>query len=299
MSKPGFFFYLILLLLALGSFFAWYFFNSNSPYHERTTYLFWFPEVGSLRSGDPVTLNGPEVGKVGQLRLHNDGVLVQVAILATYEISADARVIVQNTGLMGERCVAIYQGRSAENLTPGIIRSGSFDAGATKMVIQVGELLGSLDTLLEQFRTTAHDLFLDGETLRKFGKLGRSLAQLGRNAELIYGDSRSALQGIRMESMQLADSVEQVGQRLLGVWSEISANLGALETSSDTLNHTFRELKNAIDATLLAFKGDQGSLGLILRDPEFLEIVSNITQNGEDILAVMRKRGLRMNIDIF
>ena len=73
-----------------------------------------FDDVGSLSAGDRVTVSGVHKGKVDNLRLTNDGVLVELLVYQDVELRQDAQFVIKNLGVMGERFIAITPGRAIE-----------------------------------------------------------------------------------------------------------------------------------------------------------------------------------------
>ena len=72
-----------------------------------------FSSVGGLGSGDPVHVRGIPMGKVKEIELTHEGVIVRGEIHGRVVIHEDATFQLSSVGLMGERIVALNPGTGA------------------------------------------------------------------------------------------------------------------------------------------------------------------------------------------
>ena len=70
----------------------------------------YFSQISNLTKGDPVRINGVKQGKVVDIRLQENHVLVTMEINKEVVITEGSRITIQNIGLMGERMVGIQLG---------------------------------------------------------------------------------------------------------------------------------------------------------------------------------------------
>ncbi|MHB8882798.1 MAG: outer membrane lipid asymmetry maintenance protein MlaD [Thermodesulfovibrionales bacterium] len=80
-----------------------------------------FGSVSGLRVGNPVEIDGIEVGRVDQMRIdqENQIALVTLKIRKDIKVYDDASASIRTAGLIGDKFVKIEPGGSGELLKPG------------------------------------------------------------------------------------------------------------------------------------------------------------------------------------
>ena len=96
-------FALLLLVLAIIVVALWLGLHPKSPLRSFREYTVAFPEVGTLKPGSPVQIQGLKRGFVSSTVLTDDAVLVRVKVESAVEIPKDSRFRVINAGLLGQR----------------------------------------------------------------------------------------------------------------------------------------------------------------------------------------------------
>jgi phospholipid/cholesterol/gamma-HCH transport system substrate-binding protein len=146
-----------------------------------------FDEVGSLAEGDPVMVAGIRKGKVSDLKLVEGGVEATLIISNDVKLKKDAVITVKNIGLMGERFIAIRQGKSDQPLNITKPFRGTYDTGIPEVMGMMGEMVTELRNLVFALKkSVASDANLNklSETIGNFEKLSASLADyVGKNKE--------------------------------------------------------------------------------------------------------------------
>ena len=132
----------ILLLL-----FGIYFLKQTVPGRRTDTYYARFSQVSNLDIGDPVKVNGVNVGKVKAIELEGSGVKVTFEMRRGVFLNRDADLRIQNIGLMGERQIGIRLGQSSEAVLPGALLEGTLDAGIAEAMGVAGEVFIEADSL--------------------------------------------------------------------------------------------------------------------------------------------------------
>ena len=112
-----------------------------------------FSDVGGLAEDDPVTVNGVKKGSVKGIALVPGGrVVVDFILGKDVRLTTSDRVFVRNVGLMGEKFIAVAPapgGRALDAERDTIV--GTYESGIPEVVSQMGDALGSLERLSDQF----------------------------------------------------------------------------------------------------------------------------------------------------
>ena len=97
---------LIFLLLL----FFIYYFSVNYVKQDKIFFTSYFNYTEGLEIGSDVVLAGIDVGKVTDLELQDDGVLVSGSINNEYSIPSDSILIIRSNGIFGKKSLLIEPG---------------------------------------------------------------------------------------------------------------------------------------------------------------------------------------------
>jgi len=127
-----------------------------------------FAESGGIFTGAEVTYRGLPVGRVGDLHLERDGVLVDLDLTKGTRVPADVKAVVANRSAIGEQYVDL---QPRTNDAPYLKNRSRIDRKDTELPITTTELLVNLDQLVnsvdrDDLRVTVKEL---GTALRGKG----------------------------------------------------------------------------------------------------------------------------------
>jgi hypothetical protein len=106
---------------------------------KRRVYNVRFSDVGGLATGDPVSVNGVSMGKVQDITLRPGGVNVKFAIDRGVRITRNSNVNVRNTGLMGEKFIAVDLAMNAGLWRHPRHHPGYYETGVPEVISQMGD----------------------------------------------------------------------------------------------------------------------------------------------------------------
>ncbi len=139
-----------------------------------------FSSVGGLGSGDPVHVRGIPMGKVKEIELTPEGVIVRCEIDGRVVIHEDATFQLSSVGLMGERIVALNPGTGAAVQDPSArIFEGLYEVSMAEMSGQLsslGERFTDLMTRLEAILQDIEDKGGAGSAIQEATRAARNLA---------------------------------------------------------------------------------------------------------------------------
>ena len=97
-------------LIFLALLFFINYFSSNFLKQDKIFFTSYFNYVEGLEIGSDVVLAGIDVGKVNDLELQDDGVLVSGFINNDYAIPSDSILIIRSNGIFGKKSLLIEPG---------------------------------------------------------------------------------------------------------------------------------------------------------------------------------------------
>lgn len=245
---------------------------------QRYDYTMISPDVGYLRPGDPVLVDGMPSGKVQSIeRLANaqtvdvgDGeterCTVRIGVRMDVDLAAslytDADVVIEDRGVLGGRLIRIVEGTSGRPRDP----EAPLVALSTPPVVQaLGEIVGNssedIRATFANFRSMSEDL-AEGR-----GTLGRLIGD-----DELYGE----IEGI---ASSLGDGAERFADLTASFDGENEGTLGKLINDPalyDTALATFEDIRSFTGNG----EGEPGTLGKLIEDPALydtaLEVFTDI-----------------------
>ncbi|UMP02474.1 MCE family protein [Amycolatopsis sp. EV170708-02-1] len=243
-----------------------------------TTYSAEFSDAGGLRADNDVRIAGVKVGKVSEIDLEGDRVLVSFRVKDAWVGDATSASI-QIKNVLGQKYLALDP-RGEAILDPGDpiplrrttapydVLEAFRDLSKTVDAIDVGQLAKSFDTISATFADTPADVrsALDGIT-----KLSGTIASRDRQLRTLVANTRQV-------SQTLADR-DTEAQRLI---QDGNALLRAISTRQQAIKELLdgsKRLATALDGIIA---DNDGQLGPVL---EQLDRLTSMLQRNQDSLA--------------
>lgn len=257
-----------------------------------------FDDVGTMALGDKVTVSGIHKGKVDEMKLVQEGVEVELRVGSDVVLRRDARIVLKNFGVMGERFVAISPGKDSVLLDITQTIKGEYDTGLPEvlgmmgeMVVELRELVGSLkktvvsDSSLDKFANTINNLESVSKSLSSYVK--RSEGKLDETADNFLKASRQLNRTLSSNS-ERADSISTRFDR-------VSVQLEKFVGQLDTLSSAAREFAESLN-------NPDGSLKLLMDDRRLYDDLRKTADNIDDLITDIKsnpKKYLTVRVSVF
>ncbi|MCL2282447.1 MAG: MlaD family protein [Fibromonadales bacterium] len=294
-------FYTIVFLCALSLVGVWFFFHPNSPWHLRYHYKVAFEEIGDLKVGDIVKVNGLSKGYVKSFELTDSCVWADIAVLAEVKFPIDSRMRVANAGLMGERIIEITLGNSNRYYAAGDHIMGFFDMGSTNIGNLALDILDKAGGMVDILAEVADTLFSD-DKIKEYKKLGQKATHLGNKASRLVNSAENSI-------IASVDSLVMAKDRVAGIIDDMEANFDSLVKNMDEMEAKFANLEKSLEdvksrVSSIAEKLESGSntISLALDEKHNGELriqMKKIAEDAEKLMERIKSRGLDLNVDIF
>ncbi len=280
---------IVLLILGVN------FLKGKSVFGKKTFYIAAFQDIQGLAKGNPVVINGKEVGAVYSTDGGKDmrRIAVTLNMKEDVNIPQDAYAVITKS-LLGIVQLEVKLGNSAVYKQSGdsiaTIAAGDFLGDAMKkldpVLYQVTLAVKTLDTLLG----TVNSVFDPGTKNNIKGmmdNLNRTTASLAFSSASLQtmltsqtGSIAKTLDNVSSFTGALKDNNEKLTQTMSNVQvaTEKFAKLDVAQTLT-SLNGTITALKNMVDKA----NGDKGSLGLLMNDTKLYNNL-NATSNKINLL---------------
>ena len=257
-----------------------------------------FTEVGSLAKGDPVMVSGIRKGKVRDLDLAEEGVLVELLLSNDVILKEDATITIKNIGLMGERFVAVNPGKSAVNqdLTRAII--GSYDTGIPEVMGMMGEMIDELRQLVHSFKTSIGS----DSNLSKFTSAVTNFEELSRSLNDYVKRNDNKLDQAAENFLKASSELRKLSVNNSG---RVDSMLVRLDQSGQKLDLLVDDLVDvASTARQFATKLDSGNgtLQMLVEDRRLYDDLRRTANNIDDLVSDIRanpKKYIGLSVRIF
>lgn len=257
-----------------------------------------FPDVGTLRTGDPLAVSGVAMGKVKVINLVSGKVVVTCSIDETVFLGEDATFTVKNVGLMGERFVAVYAGISSVPLDTGIVHDGRYDTGIPEVMGMMGDMVSEVRELVRLIGSTV----ASPSTLNDFQETVSQLHDLSVSLNGLVDESKEdyirSLRAIERASTSIDEFVRSSGptaDSAIKSFASASAKLDMLTDDLDTLSSSLQTFIDKLNS-------EEGSLGLLASDQTLYQDVKKAVREVDKLVTDIRanpKKYLKMEFRLF
>ncbi|MFH1219636.1 MAG: MlaD family protein [Candidatus Eisenbacteria bacterium] len=283
--KVGIAVILALVILVLGI--AWI--GEVRVNRRWATYVVYFGEVGGLNPGDPVTVSGLDMGKVGLITLESGRVRAELLVDDKVTLRKDGSVEVRSIGLMGEKYVYITPGVAGEVIAPGSTIEGEYKAGITDLSISVEDVLGEIKSLSQALRklvSSEEGGYTLGESLARLNQLSTEMVTILRENR---DDLRGTAKSMRSASENLSDILGGKKQDLTATverMARVSARLDSLTLSLMSLSASIER--------------GEGTLGMLIKERKLHDQIETTVKNLDDLIKDIKAHPERyVKIGIF
>jgi phospholipid/cholesterol/gamma-HCH transport system substrate-binding protein len=252
-----------------------------------------FPNVGGIVREANVMYAGLPVGKVRDIKLTETGALrvrVTLAIYEGYTIRRDAKFVINQSGLLGDRYVdVIPQSGTAAIIKPGDEIEGTSSVDLTEAIRDVVDVLhqtaGTIAHVDELIRRTdaaikrIDELVLTTQSLTHVSSSLANIDATTSNAvdmtaslRSVVDDSRQSISNTLSEFSLAAGDVRDASKRVQGLVANNQDELSA--TASNLAASTAR-----LSAILENLQKGEGTAGKVLTDPTLHNELVKLVQN--------------------
>jgi len=248
-----------------------------------------FPNVGILNVGDPVTVSGVEKGKVKTIELTSGEVLVTFALATEVKLKEDAKFVIANVGLMGERLVDVKAGYSDKPLDLTLTHKGSFDPGIPEVMAMTGDLVTEVRTLVTSLQDAVGSQ--DGKSsLQKSIKNMEEVSQrLAKFFDNNTGKMDQAVEEFVYSTSQLKDFMQNNKDKLentIDKWNRLTTTL-------EDISESMKKLSDKIN-------DGEGSLGQLVNDSTLYADLKKTIKNADDLITDIKKNPKKyLKLEIF
>jgi phospholipid/cholesterol/gamma-HCH transport system substrate-binding protein len=249
--------------------------------------------AGGVRSGDPVQMQGVNIGRVNGFEMVGLGLIyITLEIEGEWEIPRGSRTEMGEAGLFGGRTMTIVRGDSNEYLAEGdTIPGEGAEAGLMGAVGELSEQAGSV--------LTAIDSLLNEETVGSVQETVRDLDELIVGLSEVTREQRATLARLTSSLARSAEGLESAaaaGPEVARAVARADSAMAMLAAASENLDAVSTSLRTV----LARIEAGEGTLGRLSTDEALYNNLTSATASLDSLLADLRANpGRYINISIF
>jgi len=258
--KVGFFIVIVLFLFVFGQLWLLRFNVGKGGY----TLSIFYDDVSGLKTGDPVRVYGIKKGKVLDMKMQEDGVLVKVWIEESVVLKEDARASIQDVAMIsGTKTIVVDPGTSDKLLDTSKTLQGAANKGLS--TVEIGGITEQIEDLMRILRDA-----MGGEE-GTFVTLGSTL----REIEIILKENRKELE------TAIASG---------------SKDLEKAQVLIDDMDSSIKEL----DLALKQINSKKGTMGKLIYDEKLYDNLTGAAASLDSLLVDFRKNpGKYVKVSVF
>ena len=290
---------LVIVVAVVILIFGIFFLNDKDPRETFLTYYLRFSQVSTLAQDDAVKVNGVKLGKVNNIALHKNGVLVKVSVRNDVKIPVDSDIRVQNIGLLGERQIGMLLGDSTRYYSGGDTINGFFDAGIAEVMGMAGEVLDSAKIIMNIAHSMLDSTVATQDFRDRFKRILAKAEDLEDQASNLIQKADPALQG------SLA-GLSAATRKMNEILDENKEPLKSLVTDANGLlgntNLLLGEADSAVQRVLTLtskLESKNNTLGILLNDRKLHDDLSTTIHSADSLFRIIIRDGLDVNISFF
>lgn len=253
-------------------------------------------DAGGVRRGDPVQMRGVIIGRVQSFNmLEEDGLVrINLELEQRWDVPLGSTVEVGDPSLFGGRTILITPGPG-----PGVHEGGD-------RLPTLGEETGGVFASIEEMSENA-SVMLDRVSSMLDTATVSSIQAGARELESFLATASSTLRIQGTEIGAMAASVQAAADSVAAMGGAVSPGVEGMIARADTVMAQFGEAADGIDDILATLRSvlakidrGEGTLGLLVNDPELYANANAATRAFADLLADFRENPQKyIDVSIF
>lgn len=290
---------LVVLLTIIVLIFGLFFLNDKDPREVFDTYYLRFPQVSTLTLDDPVKINGVKLGKVENIYLSGNRVLVVVRIRNDVRIPIGSEIRVQNIGIMGERQVGIILNDSKDHYVPGDTLDGQFDAGIAEALGLAGEIIDSTKILLSSVHQVMDSTIANPEFRIKFRTMMDKAETLEDRLARMLADTDPQLKRSLSNLNEATVKVNALLDTASAPIGELLSDAGGLMKDAGGVIAKLDSVTDRLTAITAKLQSTDNTAGILLNDRALHDELVKTLHSADSLFQTILGDGLDVNIDLF
>ncbi len=241
-----------------------------------------FENAGNIENGSTVTIHGVKKGRVKELEIEADGVVVLLQVELDFPLKKGTKFYILESNLMGDVLVEIVPGRQEELLNLDEVQNGEISYGLTKLVSEFSEVICDLQSIME--------------IITKDGQFVKNLQSIVDTSVVMVNKINSSIDINAVKIDKLITNASNISERLSKL---IEENQEDLSSSVSLTSNVLEKLdKNLLEMNEITenFKmlsqmmlNEESTFNKIISEKELYENLLNTSASLDSLLKDIKK----------
>ena len=268
----------------------------TKDYIEMTVFL---QSASGLNLGDPVTISGVRKGKVKEITLVGDSVLISFNLEKGVKIKIDYRIEVAIMEIMGGKQLFISPGKSSEEIDYNKPLIGSSGGDISKLFKDANLISEQIKTLLNGFSVTnenilkvvsnLNDIVSDKNMQKDLKSSLSSFVSTSRSLSLLVNENRISLKTLTDKAGMTLDNVN-------GLLDQTSPEIKKSFEQIQTLTAKVDSLVTSVNIITNDIVMKKSGLGKFINDDKFYDNLNKTLEEIEKLTKKIRQEGIKINL---
>lgn len=254
-----------------------------------------FPNTAGLQVGDPVMVSGLRVGKVTDIMLERDSVLVFASLSNAIKLKTDATAVISSADFFGGKKVEVMVGKDSIAFGGKSVIRGQREPDITELTSQMKDIaldvkgtLQKADSVLVGLNGFINDRSVTNALKSAIYNLDSTTARV--KSLVVRSD-------LRIDSLLTRLGLATRGFRVL--IEETDLRLDTTFANASVLTKHITSATASLDSILNHVQSGQGSLGKLIYDDRLYERLDVTATELDSLVRVLRDKGVKMNVKLF
>lgn len=273
------------------------FLKGNNIFDKDLTIYTRYEFTDGLTPSSSVMIKGFKIGRVSNMQLiDNKYILTEMKVSKEYQIPANSVARVVGTDLMGSKAVEIVLGDAGTIAQDGDTIFGDIELSLTESVKReilpvknkAEQLMGSFDSLVTKLQIVIGDQKIES-SLNNVESATESFAKLMATLDTVIKSESATIKSILNNVDGITANLDENGDNI----DSLIRNLTVL---SDSLNKadiphfvsTLDSTLQALNAVVNKVNSGDGTLGMLLNDPELYDNLTQSTASLDSLLTDLK-----------
>ncbi len=276
--------YSLLVIVALVASYLWM--TSRLSLKNQQDLRVGFTDVMGLEVGDKIMFRGMEVGRVREIKLMGDKVIVSGKILRELKLLEGCRFLIGDSSLMGGTVMSIIQGSGPKEVSMAGYLTGEEPSGIMAVMSKASGAIDELSTILAELK--AEDGVLE-RSRNLLGNADNAVNNVDRLAVELKSDISRSLDRIDHLTTGINQVVENNDQNIEQILRDTPRAMANVNTTLDSLQVLSAKLSQTVEAV----NNGSGTAGRLVNDQELYNRMLSSLNNLEQLIADIKQNPRR------
>jgi phospholipid/cholesterol/gamma-HCH transport system substrate-binding protein len=254
-----------------------------------------FRNTAGLQIGDAVTVSGLQVGKVTDIDLEADSVIVYISLSNSVSLQSDADARMTSVDFFGGKRIELNTGKSTSPFDYSKRLYGTREPDLTELTSQLREIASDVKGTLQR---------VDSVLIGVNSFVGdKSVIMSLKKAVYNFDSTTTQLKFIVSKSDSKIDSIlTRLATSTKILKTVIQKTDGRLDTTFDNISRVTSTIENvtiSLDSIVSKVRRGEGNLGKMVYDESIYLRLNNAAAQFDSLVTIIRQKGMKVDIKLF